>query len=350
MDKNTLIMTASLAVLLIVMLIPAIPQPVKLAIMALAFIIIIWTRRGTFFFVSANKNYMSKDPEKRKKAVESYRKALKTGGLPDNYIISAASVLIQNGEAEAGRSALDALASKSGKKPAVVANAKIAASMACWINHDIDGAVRYIEEVRKTTYRDKNLYINGATYYLEKRDVKAFSELCAEWKSKSMDTPALKDLEAVDEMLKGNWRKAANIINDLLGKKSYTFPDPYVHAAQIKLHYHNASEAVLYLNEAVDRSSFNACSVITRDTIERLLSMLEDEKTALQLMNGNEEDPLALVNGQIPALSDNGFTVDDEEEEKTEVREEKKALSDRTDADTELNDDDEAWLKAHGLS
>ncbi len=350
MDKNTLIMTVALAVLLIVMLIPAVPQPVKLAVMAIAFLTIIWTRRGTFAFVSANRNYMSKDPEKRKKAVESYKKAVKMGGLPDNYTISAASVLIQNGEAEAGKAALDTLAAKSGKKPAVVANAKIAASMACWIKHDIDGAVKYIEDVRATTYRDKNLYINGATYYLEKRDVKAFSSLCSEWKSKSMNTPALKDLEAVDEMLKGNWRKAANIINELLSKGSCTFPDPYVHAAQVKLHYHNADEAVSYLREAVERSNFNACSVITADTIEKLITMLEDRNTALKVMNGNEEDPLSLVNGRIPALSDRSFEVDEEEEVKTEVKEEKKAHDDRTDADQELNDDDEAWLRAHGLS
>lgn len=350
MDKNTLIMTVSLAVLLVVMMIPVIPQPVKLAVMAIVFLIIVWTRRGTFSFVGANRNYMSKDPEKRKKAIEGFRKAVRTGGLPDTYTISAASVLIQNGEAEAGKAALDALAAKKGKKPEVVANAKIAASMACWIGHDIDGAISYIEEVMKTPYRDKNLFINGATYYLEKGDLKAFSALASEWKSRSMNTPALRDLEAVDEMLKGNWRKAANIINELLDKGSYTFPDPYVHAAQVKLHYHNAAEAIAYLKEAIDRSSFNACSVITRDTIESLITLLEDEASAVKVMNGNEEDPLALVNGRIPALSDRAYTVSDEEEVRTEVKAEKKAEAERTDADLEINDDDEAWLKAHGLS
>ena len=74
MDKNTLIMTVSLAVLLVVMMIPVIPQPVKLAVMAIVFLIIVWTRRGTFSFVSANRNYMSKDPEKRKKAKIAHNK------------------------------------------------------------------------------------------------------------------------------------------------------------------------------------------------------------------------------------------------------------------------------------
>lgn len=347
MNKNTIILVVSLAIILIISITP-VQSVVKLVVMALALLVIIYSRRATFYFVTANKNYMSKDPEKRKKSIDEYKKALQLGGLPDNYTISAASLLIQNGDAKAGKDALDKLAAKSGKSLAVVSNAKISASMALWIERDLDGAIKYIEDVKKTSYRDKNLYINGATYYLEKGDITEFNKLCDEWKEKNVSSPALKDLEAVREILRGNWRKAANMINDILSLKSYSFPDPYVHKAQIKMHYHETEEAIKALKEALDNSKFNACSVITREVIEEAISLLEDKDNSRRLINGNEEDPLALVNGKIPAFSEKDFVINEEKEEKKEQKIIRKEESNS--ANTELTDDDEEWLKAHGLS
>ncbi|MSU05683.1 hypothetical protein FYJ80_02660 [Spirochaetales bacterium NM-380-WT-3C1] len=347
MNKNSVILVVSLAIFLIIAISP-VNNLVKLAVMALALIVIIWSRRATFYFVTANKNYTSKDPEKRKKSIDGFKKALQLGGLPDNYTISAASLLIQNGEAEVGKAALDKLASKSGKSLQVVSNAKISASMACWIERDLDGAIKYIEEVKKTAYRDKNLYINGATYYLEKGDITAFNKLCDEWKEKNVQSPALKDLEVVREMLRGNWRKAGNMINDILSLKSYSFADPYVHKAQIRLHYHDVNGAVEALKEALENTKFNACSVITKDVIEKAINILEDKESARKLINGNEEDPLSLVNGRLPAFSDKDFVVNEEKEEKTEQKVSRK--EEESSANTDLTDDDEEWLKAHGLS
>ena len=99
MNKNSVILVVSLAIFLIIAISP-VNNLVKLAVMALALIVIIWSRRATFYFVTANKNYTSKDPEKRKKSIDGFKKALQLGGLPDNYTISAASLLIQNGEAD----------------------------------------------------------------------------------------------------------------------------------------------------------------------------------------------------------------------------------------------------------
>ncbi len=96
MNKNTIILVVSLAIILIISITP-VQSVVKLVVMALALLVIIYSRRATFYFVTANKNYMSKDPEKRKKSIDEYKKALQLGGLPDNYTISAASLLIQNG-------------------------------------------------------------------------------------------------------------------------------------------------------------------------------------------------------------------------------------------------------------
>ena len=347
MNKNTIILVIALAIFLIITITP-VPGAVKLCVMALSLLVIIWTRRSTFYFVTANKNYMSKDPAKREKAIESYKKALQLGGLADNYTISAASLLIQNGQAEIGKKALDDLAKKSGKSLQVVSNAKISASMALWIDKDLDGAISYIEDVKKTSYRDKNYYINGATYYLEKGDLNSFYALADEWKAKNINSPALKDLEAVREMLRGNWRKSANIINDILGLKSYTFADPYVHKAQIKMHYYKIGEAIEALKEALDNAQFNCCSVISKEVIEEAIYLLKNSEKARLLINGNEENPLALVNGLLPALSEKDFTVDEEKEEKVE----KKVIikEESNSANTELTDDDEEWLKAHGLS
>ena len=102
------------------------------------------------------------------------------------------------------------------------------------------------------------------------------------------------------------------------------------------------------LKEALENTKFNACSVITKDVIEKAINILEDKESARKLINGNEEDPLSLVNGRLPAFSDKDFVVNEEKEEKTEQKVIRK--EEESSANTDLTDDDEEWLKAHGLS
>lgn len=354
MDKNNLIVVILAFLMIVLLLIPGMGNTVKLIIMAVALVLILLTRRGSIYFASANKKMTSKDPERVPAALVQYKKALKAG-VPAKYTVTIASLLIQNGEAEAGTKALEKLIAKGSKDKVTINSAKTALSMSAWISGDLERAISLCEEVYKDGDKSSNLYINLSTYYLEAGRTQDFHRLAKEFRSNDkLKSAALADLAAVDEFIvKGNWKTAGSILNNMIEKRSYPFADPYVHMAQVKMHYGNRKEALSYIEKGIENSVFSNTAIISKETMEQLASLLKDEKTALKLMSSNERNPLALVNGDIPALSDEVIAFeketepgeDSEEEPAVQIREER----DDDDVSTELTDDDEEWIRKHGL-
>lgn len=354
MDKNNLIVVILAFLMIVIMLVPGLGNAAKLVIMGIALLLILLTRRGSIYFAQANKNYVSKDPEKRPRAIELYKKALKAG-VPAKYTTTISSLLIQNGEAETGAKALEKLILKGGKDKKSISDAKTALSMAAWINGDLDKAIRLCEEVYKAGDKSANLYINLSTYYLEAGRCEDFGTLAKEFrKNTALRSPALLDLAAVDELLvRRNWKAAGSILKEMLDKKTYTFADPYVHMAQVKMHYGQRKEALSYIEKALENSVFSDTAIISRETLEELARLLSDEENALRLMSANEIDPLALVNGSIPELTDKIMTFEKETEEvscdNTNSVSKPEEERDDDDVSTDLTDADEEWMRKHGL-
>ena len=357
MDKNSLIVVILAFLMIIIMLIPGVGNTEKLIVMVASLFLIMFTRRGSIYYANANKKIMSKDPQKLPKAMELYKKALKAG-VPTSYMITIGSLLIQNGEREAGAAALEKVIKKGSKNKKEVDDARIALSMAYWLQGDTPRAIELCEEAHESGGRSRNLYINLCTYYLEEKKVKEFHELVKEFKKdEKLKSPALTDLVAVDEYVaKNNWKGAALILKEMFDKRTYDFADPFVHMAQVKMHFGARKEALKYLEDCLEKCLFSETAIISKETVEKLITLLKDEKSAPSLMSANERDPLSLVNGKIPSLDSNiilsfetepDYETLKEEVQKSEKKEEK-SNKDESSVNTDLTDEDEEWAKKHG--
>lgn len=349
MQKQNILTYITLAIILATAFIPAIPQGVKIAIMGVGLALIVWSRRGAIYFTQANKKIMSQKSELVPKALTQYRKAIKAG-IPVSYAVTIGSVFLQQGLTDEGMEILADAAKNAGKDKKNRHVALIALSMGYWIKGNIDEAIRLCEKVRDEGYSDRNIYINLTTYYLNKGDITAFRKTLRECRSKEIKAPAITDLEATSEILAGNWKDAGRILSEMLTSRDFKFADPYVHMAQVKIHYGTYSEAVHYLEKALEKCQFTQTAIIKEDTIKELVSLLKDEKSQAKLASAIDHTPLLLINGQIPAWQDAlPFTPGETEPDYQEIVqiEENTEPTDDDEAHTDLTADDEEWLKKH---
>lgn len=343
MNKTNIPMYVLLALLVAVSLIP-IANAVKLALMFLILVLILFFNRGSFYYANANKYYRKKTEEDLKKAYTLYKKAYKVG-VNSRYEVTIGSVAIQCGDMEFAKTALTHAINTAGKKEKhLISLANTALSMAYWIEGNLDEAIRICESSYDQGYKDANLYINLSTYYLEKENLKDFNRLMREYSQSNIKSSALTDIYAAYNILNGNWKKAYNILTQLLDGKDYSFSDPYVHMAQIKLYYGKINEAISYLEQALEKAIFTKTAVIKEDMIKEFIAILKDRKSgAILAINKN---PLSLVNGKIPHSLPDG-------ELEFELFKEDEIIPDEEDEDEEpnleLTEADERWLKKQGL-
>lgn len=349
MDRNTIVVVVTAAIIVLVMLVPGIGNNERLIVMVIGLALILFMRRGTLSYGSANKKMMKKDPSAVPQALEQYKKALKAG-IPYNAMVTTGSILIHNGEIEEGKAALEKVIGKCGsrseKEKKLQIDARTSLSMAYWLKGDNTKAISLCEEAYELGGRNNNLYVNLSTYYLAEGDVKAFMKLEKEFrKDEKLKSPALRDLQAVALMLQGNWKGASEILGEMLKEHSYTFVDPYIHMAQVRMHYGNSKEALKWVKAALERCTFLQVAVIRKPCVEELERLLSSEESAEKLMAANEADPLALINGRIPTETDQVFTFSEDPEEDSEETVEE--VPDE-DVSTDLTDDDEEWARRHG--
>ena len=224
-------------------------------------------------------------------------------------------------------------------------------SMYWWMKKDYQKAIDLCLEAKKKGYVSKNIYINLLTYYLAAGKTKDFSETLKEMGTSGASSPAIVDFIAVNEMLHGNWKQAGAYLEALCNEASPAFPDPYIHFAQVHLHYGNLRDARAMMEKAV-AAEYARYSVYTRDTAKAMLKAISSERDILPFAEAAERNVLLIVNGQLPEWkpSDEGFEGDTipgcpEEPLFREMLKEEE-LDDR-EANTELTEKDEEWLRRH---
>jgi len=346
---RTIIQLFALIAAVAVCFINQIPSNAKIVILLILFALVIYIRRGAFYFVAATKLYTSGDEEKKRKAVTYFEKGI-TRGLPPSYTITSASVLITEGHDKVGQEALLELLKYPMKDKKMEASAKTALSMVFWKRGMYKEAIQLCEDAKNAGLLDKNLYINLATYYLADGDTNSFQNLMREYKGKAiLKSPAMDDLVAAAAILRNNYHEALTILSRMTEARDYTFADPYVHHAMTSLHYGNIESAIEMLQRGKENARFSANSVLTESLIDSLITNLsgeEKEKWAASILS----DPLSLINGKMPKLQEGieykpSSPDKDKEAEMKRVRRE--MLSDDRDVNTELTEEDEKWISSH---
>lgn len=322
------------------------PQVAKVIGMAIVLVLIVFLNRGSIYYARANSFYQKNDEASIKKAFALYQKAFKAG-ISSKFEITVGSIAIQIGELDYAKKVLnDAIATATKKEQNNKAVAKTALSMAYWIEGDLDEAIRICEEVYNGGYKDCNIYINLLTYYLEKEDLANFRKLIKEYKSSTLKSPALTDLNAAYHILNGEWDKANTILRQMLESKDYPFADPYVHMAQIKLHYGQYAEARTLIQKSIDTCTFTKTAILTQDLLVKLVDLLtEPEKNAGYIVAINK-NPLSLINGKLPLpIKDAVLTFEVEPDFEKQIEETKTV--EEGEPNTELTAEDEEWLRSH---
>lgn len=348
MDRNSVIVILVAIVIILTMLVPGLNSALRISILILGLLVILVTRRGVMYYNRGNKKIIGKKPEELPKALELYRKALKAG-VPAEATITIGTILIYNKHLEEGKEAIQKVIDKGikGKDNKYQIDARVAISMAYWQEGDIDKAISYCEDAYKMGGKSANLYVNLSTYYLYKEDVTSFLNICDEFSGDVQydKSPALTDLKAVAEILTGKWKKASAILNDLLKSGNVKFADPYIHLIQVKLHFQNREDAIKLAGLILERCTFDHATVITEECVKSLIEELSTEQGALELMKANEVDPLALVNGKLPAHTTEEvvFTREKEPAALSEARFRRDA-----ELNTEITEADEEWARKHG--
>ncbi|MDY5930566.1 MAG: hypothetical protein SPJ34_00875 [Candidatus Ornithospirochaeta sp.] len=322
---------------------------IKIALMAAALISLLWYSRGTMYFAKANKLMQEDKPGNKEKALENYRKAVKAG-LPNNFLVTTGSIVIQHGDIEEGRKILE----KVLDDPKTSNQAKVSLSMYYWLTDDLDRAIELCEDARSHGYNDRNLYINLGTYYINAGRIKDFKKLNKDAYRNKKGSPAVIDLEAVCSMMDGNWKEAGFHLTSLFDRATPHFIDPYIHFAQVYIHYGKAAMALEWLKKGRG-CTFSNTSLITRDELEELIEKLEAKETRLSFVNAFNASTIDIINGRIPEIENGeecsldeipGFPELDEfimkESEKTILQE-----RDEDDVCTDLTEEDEKWLEKH---
>jgi tetratricopeptide (TPR) repeat protein len=309
--NNNLGLWLSLLVIFGIVLLPI--SLLQKALLIVVFIggLAIW-KRALLFYVQANKYAVNPDSSKWEKAWPLYQKALRNG-LDSSFAVTAASMYLQRGDYTVGRQILeDYLVKPEKKKDAtLVYIAKTMVSMAYWIDGDLDKAIKTVQEVYEAGYKDKNLFINYGTYVLEKGDLKTAHILGKEAAQFETASPGILDNRGWLTILEGNWEEAIPLYKNLIARGP-KFPEPYVHAAQIKIHYGKVWEALDLLDQAIN-ARYSNTSGMKKDQIVLLRKRLADPTTRMAAAKEIDGNTAMVASGKIPPHSTKSY----EREERT---------------------------------
>lgn len=329
---------------------------IKLILMAAALVVIALNSRGNAYYAKANKIINSKNMARMNEAVVLYMKAVKAG-ISTNYQLMAGTIILQYGDIEEGKKILSRLTNDGNKDIRCVS--KLSLSMYYWIKKDLNKAIDLCVETKDEGYRNHNLYVNLATYYLCSDNQKQFQKIVKEASSNNMLSVPLIDLQAAYYMLQGNWNTAGGLLTKLFKQVTPSFPDPYVHMAQIKLHYGNVKDAIEYLKSGLD-SIFSNTVLFQKKELEDMLRGLENEDTRLAWAEGINSSTRILINGKLPEIEPiskkcstlllPGYPAEPDfklQKDTPSIMARNVNEDDERDVDTDLNEQDEIWLKKH---
>lgn len=342
-----------LAIALIAMMTEEVPAWLSLILITAAAVLFIYGSRGTVYFTKAVKAINSMDPVRKQKGIDLMRKALDAGLSNENAVV-AASVMLQNDEIERAKNVLEPLSKSKERKVAGPALSSL--SMYYWLNDDYTKAIELCEKAKEIGYVSRNLCINLLTYYLAAGKTREFSDLLSEMGTSGAASPAIVDFIAVNEMFHGNWKQAGAYLEALCIEATPSFPDAYVHFAQVYMHYGAIAEARKMLSEALD-TDFARYSVYSKESVSEMLRILSDGMECIPFVEAANRDNkaiLRIVNGKLPRYEKAEESTDLPDvlpgypampDFRNEIQEED--LDDR-EANTELTEADEKWLSRHG--
>lgn len=314
---------------------------------ALTFILMAINSIGTIYYTKGTK-CLQGDNADIMKAMPYFDKAVKKTLDPQSAII-AATLLVQYGDMEKGRKVLEEYLSDPDKK--LQSTAKISMSMYWWIKRDLVKATEMVEDVyNNTTYRDRNLYVNILTFYLEEGKYKEFRKLLKDAKEKKVNIPATTDLEASYSMTQSDWARCGMLTRRLFEDGKPKFMDPYLHEAMVQLHYGDWENAVKALKELKENVAFTNASAYTESQIDTFIAYTEDKETRWGFLEAIDTDPALFIRREMPEVktglempstfpSKPDFTAISEAGDIVE--------KDEGDIVTDLTDADEEWLKKH---
>ncbi len=246
---------------------------IKLAADALLILCFIFIRRGYIYLSVGAMNFKKGNLDKAWKNLE---KAMKAGLDPERRNM-VGSAYIQQGDAERGVQILEAVASD----PKAGDNAKVAVvtcSMGYWRLGEREKAVRSLEELRNTGYRNDNLSINLETYLLEMGELKKAKALITENRKDNTENNGLLDNRGWYYILSGNWKKAKEVFDELIDDRNAKFPEAYLHGAQVSVHEGDISQAIDRLGWGASKKFTSTC-MSTKAYFDKLLLGLENPAT-----------------------------------------------------------------------
>ncbi|MDN5334491.1 MAG: hypothetical protein PWP59_1753 [Sphaerochaeta sp.] len=347
--------------LLIVVLIAVIDIPTysKFLLIALFLGSLLYYRRSIIYYIRGNSKITSKNEKDWQYAWPLYRKAIKAG-LQKPFVITAASMFLQRGDAEEGKQIIeDYLASEKGRNENLDNVAKTMVSMAYWINGDLDKAIECVKEVHENGYRDKNLFINYTTYALAAGDLEKAEQLLDEAGQLEYSSPGIRDSRGWLFLLRGKWEEADALFEELI-EKGPRFPEPYVHHAQVKIHFGQVGDAIELLKKALD-ARFANTSGFSKEIIQGMIEGLENPDTRRKCALEIDRDTISVAVGQSPKSieetfpPEEGYVLDGfakpKKQKKSAPKQQEKTPdeSDNQSPNTDLTEEDLEYIRKHNL-
>ncbi len=283
LNKSSLLFLLTIALLLATFFIPM-PQGARIAADFLIVGAFIFIRRGYIFF-SQGAGYFRAGQEE--KAMKKLRAAVRAG-IGAEYRISVASVFIQRGAVDEGIEILEKTL-RENNSVTDTNRAKIALSMGLWVKGDLKKAISLLEDVKESGYADDNLYVNLSTYLLTDNQIDKARKIVKEADEKGVALNAMDDNRGWLDIVSGRWNKAEEKFDRLINEECVTFPEPYVHGAQVAVHKNEPEKAMTYLAWCLARP-FSTTSTFKTDYVKSLLAGIQNPATSKTFMKAMEEN------------------------------------------------------------
>ena len=265
---------------------------VKVGIDVLLILLFLYIRRGYIFFyrgaVAINKG-------PAEKIWPNFEKALKAGVDTERQLMIG-SAFVQRGDAARGLEILEKVIANP-KAGDSAKTATVTCSMGYWRLGDMDKAIKVLEELQATGYRDDNLSVNLESYLLERKDLEGAKKAIDTGRPEKTETNGLMDNRGWYYIQNGEWDKAKEVYDELIDDRNAKFPEAYLHGAQVSIHENDIEQAIDRLGWGVGKKFFGTC-MFTKEYLEKLLLGLQNPKTREAFAKAMEENHVDISIGK----------------------------------------------------
>ena len=265
---------------------------VKIGIDVLLILLFLYIRRGYIFFYRGAVS-MNKGPQD--KIWPNFEKALKAGVDIERQLMIG-SAFVQRGDAARGLEILEKVIANP-KAAESAKTATVTCSMGYWRLGDMDKAIKVLEELQATGYRDDNLSVNLESYLLERKDLEGAKKAIDTGRPEKTETNGLMDNRGWYNIQNGEWDKAKEVYDELIDDRNAKFPEAYLHGAQVSIHENDIEQAIDRLGWGVGKKFYGTC-MFTKEYLEKLLLGLQNPKTREAFAKAMEENHVDISIGK----------------------------------------------------